>query len=287
MLTKEEKFQIAWKIFEKLAPQSRPRNKSNEPNKYSLEAVGLPYESITEPEPDTIHHLPTLREIVNKLKPLPPFSAVVGICEDGLPFLFDLSDPTPGSVLISGDDSTGKTHLLKTILGSASALNHPGTVKYTLITPNSGIFSDFTSRTHCTETISTYERASSERIINLVNIAEQRKSGRHTGPALILAIDDLGALLSYNEFEVYSHLRWLVKHGPDSLIWPIAILRPGNLNSQSKRVVNEFRTQLIGRQASTYLPPSSDQYHNGSSGNGHFETYMENQWVRFWTLDVD
>ena len=172
MLTKEERFQIAWEVFDRLAPHTPTRDHSREPDVYLLDTMSLPDESFGETEQATIFPLPSLREMVNKFGPLPPFSAVVGICEDGLPFLFDLSDPTTGSVLINGDDSTGKVRLLKTILGSVSVLNHQDCVQFALITPNSGNYTDLTIRPHCAETISTYDRASSEIIIDLVKIAE-------------------------------------------------------------------------------------------------------------------
>ena len=286
MLTKNETLQIGWEILEKLLPQSHARRRPPPTGNYPIEGMNPPPEASSPPAPGGPGPLPTIREIINQLRPLPPYAALLGVCEDGLPFLFDLSDPSPGSLLITGEASSGKSRLLRTILASASAMNHTEQVMFNLICPDSGIFSDLSRLSHCISSVSTYDRASSELVIDLAKIAEQRKSGRQRGPVFILAIDDLATLLSYNEFELYSHLKWLVKHGPDSGIWPVAILRSGRLNKYGKRLLNEFGTHLIGKPSSRALPASAGGGFLNSGANGQFETYVNGQGVRFWTTNV-
>jgi len=75
---------------------------------------------------------------MERLGPVPPYSALIGMCEDGLPFLFDLDDPSAGSILMIGDENSGKTRLMQTILLSASALNPPERRMFSVITSNPG-----------------------------------------------------------------------------------------------------------------------------------------------------
>jgi hypothetical protein len=87
-----------------------------------------------ERRPSSRAAIPSLAGLIRKIGPQPPYSALVGLCEDGLPFLLDLSDPVPGAVLIAGDPSSGKTRLLQSLLASVGVFSGPQELSYTLIT---------------------------------------------------------------------------------------------------------------------------------------------------------
>lgn len=286
MLTKNERLQIGWQILEKLVPSAPLRKSDPLSDGYSMETAGLATDTSLTPTPGVLSPLPYLREIINQLRPLPPYNALLGVCEDGLPFLFDLSDPSPGSILITGEAGSGKSRLLRGMLASASAMNRADQVAFNLICTDFGLFSDINRSPHCINSVSTYDRASSELVVDLAKIAEQRKSARQRGPIIMLAIDDLATLLNYNEFELFSHLKWLVKHGPDSGIWPIATLKAGRLNKYGKRLLNEFGTHLVGSPQQRALPYSTGGGYLTSGATGHFETYVNGQTVRFWPTNT-
>lgn len=286
MLTKNDRLQIGWEILEKLVPLAPPRQRDSRDDPYPVDTMVHPTETNLASTAGGLNRLPTLREIVNQLRPLPPYNALLGVCEDGLPFLFDLSDPSPGSILITGEAGSGKSRLLRGILASAGAMNRADQVSFNLICTDFGLFSDVNRSAHCLNSVSTYDRSSSELVIDLAKIAEQRKSGRQRGPIIILAIDDLGTLLSYNEFEVFSHLKWLVKFGPESGIWPLATLKAGRLNKYGKRLLNEFGTHLVGSPQQRALPYSTGAGYLTSGAAGHFQTYVNGQAVHFWTTNT-
>jgi len=56
---------------------------------------------------------------------IPPFTATLGMCDDGAPLLVRLSSPDVGHVLIAGADGCGKTSLLQTIAVSLAVTNRP------------------------------------------------------------------------------------------------------------------------------------------------------------------
>ncbi len=286
MLTKNERLQIGWEILEKLVPLAPSRDRDPISGGYPADELDYPSGASPIHAPGVFNSLPSIREIINQLRPLPPYNALLGVCEDGLPFLFDLSDPSPGSLLITGEAGSGKSRLLRGILASASTMNRPDQVSFNLICQDFGLFSDVRRTSHCINSVSTYDRFSSELVIDLAKIAEQRKSGRQRGPIIILAIDDLATLLSYNEFELFSHLKWLVKYGPDSGIWPLATLKAGRLNKYGKRLLDEFGTHLVGRPQPMALPPNAGGRLLGSGSTGQFETYVNGQVVRFWTANA-
>ena len=86
MLTKNERLQIGWEILEKLVPLAPSRGRDPFSGGYQAEELDYPAGDNTTPAPGVLNSLPSIREIINQLKPLPPYNALLGVCEDGLPF---------------------------------------------------------------------------------------------------------------------------------------------------------------------------------------------------------
>ena len=230
--------------------------------------------------------VPSLSTVLNSLGHLPSYSALIGLCEDGMPFLMDLSNPAPGSILISGQPGSGKTRLLTALLTSAARLNDPQTVNFCLITPQLHEVESLKKYPHCLGIAAPYERTASEMIIKLAAIAEQRRSGRELGPAVILAIDDLAYLTGeYLDYGVYVHLKWLLQNGPGSLIWPVATLRSDQVHAMDRRLVGSFSTKFIGQwhleNNSRRLNAASRTFSEHLLPEGTFEVLYNNQWIRF------
>ena len=66
-----------------------------------------------------LRHNPLDNNPLEIFQPMPAYSTVLGICEDGLPLFWTMNDPDPGAILISGQRNTGKCDLMKSILISA------------------------------------------------------------------------------------------------------------------------------------------------------------------------
>ena len=224
---------------------------------------------------------PVQRRNAPNLGPLPNYSTIIGICDDGLPLLFDLTNPTAGCILILGNVNSGKFQLLKSILYSASLLNVPRDVNYYVVSPDPARFSDLTDYDHCSGVFSSYERSARELVIELASIAEQRKSGRHRGAVIILAIDDLYTFLKNREFEVDIHLKWLLKQGPNNGVWCIGTLQPEYLNKLKSDLLHSFKTRLIANTSPLSLDTGnkllSQQLYPDT-----FKTQIGNQSINFW-----
>ena len=54
---------------------------------------------------ETVPHLPTVDEVLASIAPAPSFAALVGCTASGVPILFDLASPAPGSLLMASDDA--------------------------------------------------------------------------------------------------------------------------------------------------------------------------------------
>lgn len=236
--------------------------------------------------PSIRNQAPSLQSLIQSIHPVPAYSSVFGTCDDGLPFLMDLIDPTPGSIIIIGDKGSGKSRLLRAILVSAILINPPEKVSYSLITPNCHEFSAVSNQPHCMVSASPIDRIASEIIMDLSGIAEQRRNGRHRDPSVILAIDDFaefaGERLGY---DVFNHFKWLLKEGPKSQIWPIVTLNVHQLKSVDKRLLATFGTLFFSKMHSPGIIDDitgSYRSRTHSLQIGHqFEFRDASEWIRF------
>ncbi len=115
MLSPDERLMIGLKVLERLKPRlSNQRLRRSQKNAPGLPGQldggpdgGSPSE---EDETGAINPeaLPDLQAMLLLAGPLPPYSLILGACDDGLPFLLDLANPAPGALMIAADAGAGK-----------------------------------------------------------------------------------------------------------------------------------------------------------------------------------
>ena len=224
----------------------------------------------------------SLSGLLDRLSPLPPYSALIGMCEDGLPFLLDLSDNSPGSILIISAEHREKIHLLQTILASACVLNPPKHVSCTVITPNPGEFEVMEGVENCRAVLSAYDRAASELVVELAELADQRLYGRNTGSVEILAIDDLAAFVQTLDHEVNYYLKWLIAHGTQGAVWLISTIKMNQLWRIRDGIYEAFGTTFIDRASTAQLPAGQGTPPPQLDIPGVFSTLVNGEWIHFW-----
>lgn len=189
---------------------------------------------------------PSLASILDSFGVFPPYSAVIGLCTDGLPFMLDLGNPKSGSILAVGEPNSGKTQVLRTILLSASLLNHPEDLNIFIISNKAGLYADIMDFPHCEAAVNSFERAAGELVIELASISEQRRNGRERGAKMILFIDDflsLNGLL--RDYSVYLNLKSLITRGPSSGIWPVIAIDPNDVQEKRGQLLRSFGTYIF------------------------------------------
>ena len=159
---------------------------------------------------------PTLADALNglNLDNLPEHAALLGACEDGLPFLIDLANPVPGAILIAGDTRSGKTALIRSILASVQEMDSPEQVIFTIFTAQPDEYRLFNASANCQIILPFESKAIAGQIASLKEAAEKRKHLGPEDPCLILAIDDISTLLSFLDETGFASLYWLIRHGP-------------------------------------------------------------------------
>jgi hypothetical protein len=210
-------------------------------------------------EPETEHEQPqasnalipvelTLESMLQKFRNIPPQTALLGVCDDGQPILFDLTDARTGSLIVLGDPQSGKTTLLNTLVQSAVLTNSPSEVQFVLISAKPGEWkqvTEYSTRTgHCITTADSEPAGLEDCIVGLKVEAEQRYQGVELSNPILMVIDDL-KFVSRLDSDLRLSLEWLLKNGPEVHIWPIASLATADALEMG-RWTSQFRTRLIG-----------------------------------------
>lgn len=225
----------------------------------------------------------TIEQMMAQLPHYPTETALLGMCDDGLPVLFDLTDPRPGPILLTGDSGSGKTTLMQGLLRSLIAANSHFEVKYALIPSKPEEWAAYENTTkHCFAFHPHYETEAGDTILRLAEIAEQRRVGKEMGAAIVLLIDDL-RYMARADFDVRLNFEWLLKCGPELGVWPVVSL-PAVAAREMSRMVSYFRTRLIGQMSAENS--SRITLYDGCSPETlrpgkEFAVHVEDAWLRF------
>ncbi len=191
-------------------------------------------------------------ELIEMIQPLPPQSTLLGVCEDGAPFLLDLAGQETGALLITGDSGCGITRHLQATVAATILLNAPHEVQIAVLTRDPEKWKPLANmpggRRHFSGIYAWYEQGAIDLIDQLINLADDRSSDRRTGATVLLVIDDLSGVFNAG-FEAQNGLHRLLVDGPFSHIRPIASL-DAQLCTPNPFWVDAFRTFLIGKVAS-------------------------------------
>ena len=280
MLTNEERLLIGLKFLERFKLSSPNRKGRTDDSKFLLSnsEVSEEYQKSDQP--------PSIQTIIDQTGPFHPGSLILGACEDGLPFILDLTNPAPGALLITGDEQSGKTKLLHSILQSAVMLNSPSQVSFSLIATNPDEYSDLSNTPNCQEMIPPLDRAVDELLNSLGSAVEQRRYGTVRGPSLILAIDDLASFLQYTGEDGKQLLHTILKHGPRSRIWTFATLKASDASLIDERLVFAFRTRLTGSiqspELAAYMANDPQSGAESLISGSQFCVPFGDDWIRFW-----
>lgn len=283
MLTTEEHLKIGFNMLKRLKQGKSPVSgdagrASNRPDSRR----NAPYLGIPAIKPEEV----SVPALIEQGWSFSGGSLVLGICEDGLPFVLDLNNPAPGSLLVAGDAQSGKTRMLRSALASVSHLNDPDEVLFSIIAQDPAQYTDLAQDPNCMELLAAGGSAAEDLIWRLSDLVEQRRRGREQGPALILVIDDLASAMQSSERELLERLFKILVHGPRSRVWVLASLSTEQMEQVDERLLAAFRTPLIGPLASAqqaaYLSGDTTITTRDLAYGKQFFAPLGGEWVRFW-----
>lgn len=191
--------------------------------------------------------VPGLEEVIEQISPLPAFSLLIGICEDGTPLIVELKNTKTGPVLASGDNRFGNQQLLHSMLLSACMLNSQEDMKIHLVAPNVRAYPELIRQGHVVQAFNSQDMASKVLLEEFVRLGRDRKRGKEVYPMQILAIDELDLLLQDFEKVLLKQFQWLLEVGPEVNLWVVATISSKRVRSDFRALLRSFSTQIFGR----------------------------------------
>lgn len=227
----------------------------------------------------------SLPELVEEINPLPPYSIVIGGCEDGMHFYMTLDDPRPGSILIIGDRGSGKQRLVESVLASALLLNPPRHLRYALISSNLNSFKRYIREPQCYAAVEPGENACAL-IRELTDVFAQRWAMQGSTSPILLLIEDFTKLCAGLDERCVEDLMWLIQHGPQTYIWPIVTLHAEDFPLTDENIFEHFGTYLLGRmdtqETAQAFTGANETFAVDLMAGAQFSVLFDDQWMKFW-----
>ena len=215
-------------------------------------------------EIDPIRPNTSLDALLERL-PLPQNSLILGVCDDGLPLVLELSDPSPGALLFLGDEVEGLRKHLQAVLASVCLLSDPKQVQVDIISPQPEVFTAQKRFPHVQKIHLPDQNEMFDLLGCLFELIEQRQrkdnslAGKflkeflpsNKGPARILMIDQLDVLVEQLAPESLAYLRWLLRRGPAANVWVLASVNAQNAQTVDGKTLNAFGLRVAGKLRNT------------------------------------
>ena len=227
-------------------------------------------------------------DLIRQFPNIPESTAYLG--KSGrMPVLFDLEDPRPGSVLMVNDHLPSIRKLMTVMMKSLVTYSQPSSLQFITIShyPQKWMdtIQDFDPQyLYCAGVSGEYEDAAEDWIHYLAKKADDRNSGRNTGPAAILFIDDCD-LINQMGIQARLNYEWLINHGAAARIWVVSGLDLGK-NPDLLKPFDQYKTRIFGNIDRKLASNYSNWLPNGLLECLHpernFVTKINSNWVSFW-----
>ena len=203
--------------------------------------------------------------------PLPPGTAVLGLCDNGAPLLLRLPSPDVAHVLISGTTGSGKTALCRTIVLSLAATHRRSQMQFVLVDPKRQAFAPFAHLPHLLRPIIGDVATAADALQDMVKLMEARGQGegetrRQAGwtPRIVVVLDELADLAQVGGKAFGENLTRLAQRGREVGMHVIACTQKPSSQVLGALIRANFPVRLVGRVVS----PEDARVAAGIGGTG-------------------
>jgi S-DNA-T family DNA segregation ATPase FtsK/SpoIIIE len=227
-----------------------------------------------------------LMALIGEIPVLPPVTAVLGLNLEGEVYTLPLMAPEVTHVLVAGTTGCGKTELLRTLLLSLALYNRQAHLQIALIDPKKRGFAPLEGLPHLVAPIATTPDDARELLDYLV--AEMERRDRENAPAtprVIVAVDEVGDLLSISGKEVERALTRLAQRGREAGFHIVCSTQRPSADAVPSALKANLPARLVGKVASSQeaLTATGISGTNAETltGSGDFIAVVGGQITRF------
>lgn len=228
-----------------------------------------------------------LEEFLQQFESVPEESALLGVCEDGLPVLVDLRDQSSFPLAILGDAGCGKTCLMQGLLESSLRWSQVSPIEFLMIAENIASYRRYCEK-FAPSCLGLYEPEDPKAEDALLTLTEKiDEAGISPQRITLVFLDDLAAIRRAG-LNFCNRLGQILREGATANIGLItAVSTPDAL--KLGRWLRFFRTRVLGAMSLDAavrlgLYPGLDA--QNLSPNRQFAVFTQGQWLRFWTLTL-
>jgi S-DNA-T family DNA segregation ATPase FtsK/SpoIIIE len=200
--------------------------------------------------------------------PLPPFTAILGMCDDGAPLLVRLASPDVAHVLIAGTTGSGKTALCQTMILSLAMAHRRSQLQFVLVDPKRRAFAPFEALPHLLRPVIGDAAEATDALGELVQLMETRgqTGGGPLGvtPRVIVVLDELADLMQVGGKALGEHLTRLAQRGREAGIHVVACTQKPSSQVLGALMRANFPARLVGKVVS----PEDARVAAGIGGTG-------------------
>ena len=223
--------------------------------------------------------------LTNRIRRVPPFSAILGVEENGTPLLVRLPSPDVAHVLIAGTTGSGKTALARTLLTSLVMHNAPESAQILLIDPKGRGFSPLLGFPHIHGRVASTAPEAISSLDWVLGEMERRDHSDIRRPLLVVAVDELADLLQTGGKAAEERLTRISQRGRESGIHLVACTQKPTASMIGGAIKANFPVRLVGTVASRdearYAAGIPDSGAEKLEGKGDFLLVAQGTAVRF------
>ncbi|HEY66484.1 MAG TPA: DNA translocase FtsK [Caldilineae bacterium] len=205
-----------------------------------------------------------LLSLCQRLKRVPPLTAVLGIDDAGVPLLLKIPSPDVVHVLIAGTSGSGKTALLRSILLSLALYNPQAQLQLVLLDPKGRGLAPLFDLPHLLFPPARDPEAVAEILNLLVEEMGRRDREQRSTPCIIVAVDELADLIEAGGALVASGIRRLAQRGREAGIHLVAATQKPTAAAVGSLAKANFPVRLVG----AVTTPEEAKIATGLAGSG-------------------
>lgn len=189
---------------------------------------------------------PSLQAIIRDQKVIPAYSLILGLCDDNLPLVLDLTEPMAGAFLIAGDSGFANTTLLHSMITSALLINTADEVSVHLISPQADNLIAFHRQPNFKISYQPGRPECEIVLEEMVSLVQSRERSRKQQPIHALFIDSLDIFWESLSAQGKIWLNWITSYGAQNGLWVFATLETDYLKPELYRTVDCFPSRILG-----------------------------------------